>query len=177
MIAVITGGSGSGKSQYAEQFLQKFPQPYIYLATMHGQGTEARERICRHRKQREGKGFVTIEKGTHLEELVWKDRPTVLLECISNLVANEMFDGDRNLQQTEEHIRMELQYMMNISEHIVFVTNEVFSDTLLYDEMTIEYLQLLGRINQWLAQKADIVEEVVYGITLQIKGGRCETVK
>ena len=72
---------------------------------------------------------------------------------------------------------MELQYMMNISEHIVFVTNEVFSDTLLYDEMTIEYLQLLGRINQWLAQKADIVEEVVYGITLQIKGGRCETVK
>lgn len=43
------------------------------------------------REHAAGKGFATIEQGTHLEEISLPKECTALLECMSNLVANEMF--------------------------------------------------------------------------------------
>ena len=64
MFAVITGGSGSGKSRFAEAFLQELcPGEKIYLATMQFLDEEMKERIQRHRQMRAGKQFVTIEQG------------------------------------------------------------------------------------------------------------------
>ena len=54
---------------------------------------------------------------------------------------------------------------------MVIVTNEVAMDGILYDPETMEYIRLMGLLNQRLAEMADQVVEVVYGIPVWLK--RC----
>ena len=57
MLHVITGGSGSGKSAYAEGLVQKTgPGRRIYIATMIPYGEEGRQRVLRHRRVLHGPG-------------------------------------------------------------------------------------------------------------------------
>ena len=56
MITVITGGSGSGKSAYAEKMVTDFGDlERIYIATMFPFDEESHQRIARHRQMREKK--------------------------------------------------------------------------------------------------------------------------
>ena len=64
MTVLVTGGSGSGKSALAEQISERLRQPekpFYYLATMQVWDAECEARIAKHRQQRAGKGFCTIE--------------------------------------------------------------------------------------------------------------------
>ena len=62
MFHVITGGSGSGKSAYAEEKILELGQaPRIYIATMYPFDQESHLRIARHRKMRAEKEFETVE--------------------------------------------------------------------------------------------------------------------
>ena len=67
MILVI-GGSGSGKSAYAEKVALECQKEkrHFYLATMHVFGEEGQKKVERHKRMRAGKGFVTIEQPTML---------------------------------------------------------------------------------------------------------------
>ena len=95
MFVFITGGSKCGKSSLAERLLEQYSLPKYYIATMQPFGEEARAAIERHRKQRAGKGYVTIEKYTDLGEIsLPKPGGAVLLECMGNLCANEMFSEE-----------------------------------------------------------------------------------
>ena len=95
MLVVVTGGSGSGKSAFAEDRVLSFGESRrIYIATMQAFDEESHRRIRRHRRMRSGKGFETIERYTELDELILPKNCVVLLECMSNLVANEMFRED-----------------------------------------------------------------------------------
>ena len=120
MLCLVIGGSASGKSEYAERHVSALPGRRIYAATMQPFGEEGRQRIARHRKLREGKGFVTIEVPADLGGLIEKlrgergagkpgspgwilsdneqDRDhwggyNILLEDLPNLAANELFAG------------------------------------------------------------------------------------
>ena len=76
MIHLVTGGSGSGKSEYAENWLmeqsggQKDLLPLIYVATMMPYTEETKKKIERHHRLRAGKGFRTIEKYTDMYKVV-----------------------------------------------------------------------------------------------------------
>ena len=97
MLIIITGVSGSGKSEYAEQICCRLAgdNKKYYVATMQPFGEEGRIRIEKHKRQREGKGFETIEQyqniGSALDCCDKEERPVVLVECMSNLLANECF--------------------------------------------------------------------------------------
>ena len=92
MMILITGGSGSGKSAYAEQKILEFGAlNRIYIATMYPFDEESHRRIKRHRNMRAEKQFSTIECYTGLKTLTIPEHSCVLLECMSNLTANEMF--------------------------------------------------------------------------------------
>lgn len=93
MMTVVTGGSGSGKSAFAEDKIVSFgPAKRIYIATMHPYDEESHKRVARHQKMRAGKGFETVECYTGLKNLDFPENAVVLLECMSNLAANEMFE-------------------------------------------------------------------------------------
>lgn len=179
MMTVIIGGSGSGKSAYAEDYITKLAgktQKY-YLATMQVWDEEGRAKIEKHRKMRAGKGFITIEQPTFVEEALKKicsKESAVLLECMSNLAANEMFSRENiesSMKVTDKIIRGMEQIKENTG-HLVIVTNNVFEDGVRYDDTTMEYIAALGHINEKLAAMADEVIEVVVGIPVVLKKGR-----
>lgn len=180
MLVVITGGSGSGKSAYAEEvFLtlaeeQKEARRY-YLATMAVMGEEGRQRVERHRTLRRGKGFFTVEQSRDIGDCrIGTGNSMALLECMSNLVANEMFreDGKKEAKEVAEKITAEIETLRHRLEHLVLVTNNVFEDGSRYEKETMDYLIALGAVNRNLAAAADVVTEVVAGIPLVIKGER-----
>lgn len=165
MFVLVTGGSGSGKSAYAEEQILSFGKGRrIYIATMHPYDEESLRRVDRHRRMRAGKGFETVERYIGLSELVLPSDSVVLLECLSNLVANEMFQEEGAGEQTVKEIREGIQSLKKQVRHLVVVTNEIFSEFSSYEGDTHKYEQYLGGLNQELAAEADEVVEVVYGI-------------
>ena len=155
----MTGGSGSGKSAYAESLLSGFENisSRYYIATMQVYGEEGKKRVERHRRLRAGKGFITSEQTVQIDQALkkFKDSDKIsyaaLVECVSNLTANEMFD--ENGQRSEVEV----------------VTNNVFDDGITYDESTMAYIRALARINIELAAWADEVTEVVAGCPVMWK--------
>lgn len=174
MLHVITGGSGSGKSRFAEQqILNLGPARRIYIATMHPYDEESFARIDRHRAMRAEKQFDTMECYTGLKNLAIPADANVLLECMSNLAANEMFEPGAAGENTVAEIMEGIRHLKEQAANLVVVTNEICSDGIEYDPVTTQYQQYLGQINQQMAAMADKVTEVVYGIPLHMKGGKC----
>lgn len=170
MFIVVTGGSRSGKSSMAEGMAQQLCRgEKVYLATMLPCDSECEERIALHVKARAGKGYKTLEKGTNLKEAKLAGSTCVLLECMSNLVANEMYDVSGVKGDVVDHIVEGIECIRSQTEHLIVVTNEVFSD-MEYDPETMRYIDQIGRINQKLVKDAEVFIEAVFGIAVVQKG-------
>lgn len=179
MIHLVTGGSGSGKSEYAENWLmeqsgaQDCMQPLLYVATMIPYTEETKEKIARHHRLREGKGFQTIERYREMHTVIIPENSGILLECVSNLTANELYREDGSMNQVEDTVNRVVngvRKLANSTDILVIVTNEVNSDINRYSEETEIYRRCIGCINQELGNMADLVTEVVYGIPVSLKG-------
>lgn len=167
MIVLVTGGSGCGKSTWAEKLVETMPRENrFYIATMKVYDQESVLRVERHRRQRADKGFVTIEQQTDLAAADLPQGAVVLLEDLPNLLANEMFDegGD------PARIVPALKHLAQTCSHLVIVTNDIFSDGIDYDPSTAEYIRLLAQIGNAAAELSDSVVEVVYSIPVAVKG-------
>ena len=202
MLHIVYGGSASGKSSYAESFAMSLQGDgrLLYIATMYPYkwnttelDPETIQRIERHRAMRADKGFDTVECYRHVEHIVAKRQDVLLLECMSNLLANEMYlepdSNDGGLADTMSEVEKAgvgmsetlspvskkiVQALVNLStrvQDVVIVTNDVFSDggSLTYDESTREYVKNLAEINCALAREAATVTEVVCGIPVIVK--------
>ena len=189
MLHIVYGGSASGKSSYAEIFAMSLQGEgrLLYIATMYPYkwntteiDPETMQRIERHRAMRADKGFDTVECYRHVEHIVAKRQDVLLLECMSNLLANEMYlEPDSNagsdMAETMSPVSNKIvQALIDLStrvQELVIVTNDVFSDggSLTYDESTREYVKNLAEINCALAREAATVTEVVCGIPVIVK--------
>lgn len=189
MLHIVYGGSASGKSSYAESFAMSLQGEgrLLYIATMYPYkwntteiDPETMQRIERHRAMRADKGFDTVECYRHVEHIVAKRQDVLLLECMSNLLANEMYlEPDSNagsdMAETMSPVSNKIvQALVDLStrvQDVVIVTNDVFSDggSLTYDESTREYVKNLAEINCALARVAETVTEVVCGIPVIVK--------
>ena len=202
MLHIVYGGSASGKSSYAESFAMSLQGDgrLLYIATMYPYkwntteiDPETMQRIKRHRAMRADKGFDTVECYRHVEHIVAKGQDVLLLECMSNLLANEMYlepDADDGSDVEKTGIAGEAGFEMSETmspvskkivqalvalstrvQDVVIVTNDVFSDggSLTYDESTREYVKNLAEINCALAREAATVTEVVCGIPVIVK--------
>ena len=195
MIALVIGGSGSGKSAYAEQMAVKAAGngSLYYVATMQVYDEEGKKKVERHQKMRAGKGFLTIEQPRRLEEAAKKVaaesvpaeiasagkvttekaptgvEKTVLLECMSNLVANEMFSDEAKIKQLSHEIISGVTALQDSCDILIIVTNQIFEDGIRYDASTMAYIRLLGDVNRQIVERAEQVIEVVAGIPIFIK--------
>lgn len=189
MLHIVYGGSASGKSSYAESFAMSLQGEgrLLYIATMYPYkwntteiDPETMQRIERHRAMRADKGFDTVECYRHVEHIVAKRQDVLLLECMSNLLANEMYlepdsDAGSDMSETMSPVSNKIvQALIDLStrvQELVIVTNDVFSDggSLTYDESTREYVKNLAEINCALAREAATVTEVVCGIPVIVK--------
>ena len=191
MMELVTGGIGSGKSAYAEEALcgpasspdrgqgnetgtQQDGQRY-YIATMPSWDKETEKKIAKHRAMRAGKGFCTLEWYTDFEERLERaDCPgmegaDILVECLSNLTANEMYMEGGAGKNTADAVIRGILCLRDRCRNLVVVTNDVFSESAEDSPEMRIYKETLGRINCALAEAADRVTEVVCGIPCTVK--------
>ncbi len=167
MFTLVIGGAASGKSEFAEGHALKLPGRRVYLATMEPFGAEGRGRVERHRCQRAGKGFETVERYTDLRGLETLPGTNILLECLGNLTANALYSHQGGGAQA---VLDGIGHLLSRSAHLTIVTNEVCSGGTDYAGDTLTYMQELARVNRVLAAWADLVVEVVCGLPNVLKG-------
>lgn len=170
MRILLTGGSGSGKSTYAERLARSLPAPRYYIATMRSYDEECLVKIHRHQQQREDGEFITIEQQTDVGALSFPVCGTAILECMCNLLANEMFDENGNEREVYDKILAQIDALSQKCDTLIVVTNEVGAGTGEYAPETLRYIDSLGRLNRALASSFDLVVELVCGIELVLKG-------
>ena len=176
MLIYVYGGSGSGKSAYAEQrIVASGEKKRYYVATMEPFATEGRRRIARHRALREGKNFQTIECPVCLEQLEPKERGAVLIEDLSNLLANEIWSGqgrgwDGCDAAFAETVADACKRLAGQHALVIVVGNDVYREGDVCSPEMERYIGLLAECGRKIAAYADEVVEVVCGIPLIQKG-------
>lgn len=173
--------------------------PLLYIATMESDSPAAAEKIRRHRRQREGKGFHLFEARRLAELAAAPSARTALFDCLSNFTANVIFSeessflpggaksagdklmGERTVKIGEcagkigdesgeaERILNSLLLLKERCENLIVVSDAVFSDGFRYDAGTEAYIEILGKICAGLAKRADCVVEVVFGLPNALK--------
>ena len=148
MLRLVTGGSGSGKSAFAESLTtaSEIRERY-YIATMIPWDEECRARIRRHRAMRAGRALPPWSS-PGLDQIQLPAGCAVLLECLSNLTANEYFREDRREpdpvcwgRATEERILAGICRLAECAAEVTVVTDDVFSGGLSYGGETEEYMK------------------------------------
>ena len=171
MLTLVVGGAASGKSEYAERLVLQTALPRYYLATMQVWDAECAARVEKHRRMRAEKQFETLECPLHLGTVRLPARGTALLEDLGNLTANELYDPTGAGEAAASAILDGLDRLAAQCEHLVVVSNEVFSGGANYAGDTDRYLKALAQVNNALAARADTVVRVVCGIPVYYKVG------
>ncbi|MCL2813964.1 MAG: bifunctional adenosylcobinamide kinase/adenosylcobinamide-phosphate guanylyltransferase [Oscillospiraceae bacterium] len=169
----ISGGCKNGKSYYA-QHLAKAQQTssLYYIATMKSVDGEDDERIVRHRRERDGWGFETIEQPCDIENILSKCDcgGSFLLDSATALLAGEMF-SDRGVNEGAAlKIIDGLGQIMDKIKNIVIVSDYIYSDAFIYDELTEKYRKSLAEIDRAAAGGCEAVLEVAYTNVIFHKG-------
>lgn len=171
----ISGGCKNGKSYYAQHLAKRQAaannSPLYYVATMKPADEEDDARILRHREERDGWGFITLEQSLDIGSLRADFTGSFLLDSVTALLSNEMFREDGAVDRTAYlRIAEELEQLADKSGNIVFVSDYIYSDAVKYEELTELYRKGLAWIDRTLAKKCDAVIEVSYGNILLLKG-------
>ncbi len=173
MLIYVFGATASGKSEIAEDMACAAGGERIYLATMEKQSEESEERIKKHRKMRCGKGFVTVEQSRSLIELNLSGK-VILLECMSNLLANTMFEGD-TVHDVEYCVKTVMEDIWHLQRQndLIAVGNDVFGEDVFsgkeYDGMTKNYIRALKEIHENMMRQSNRCVEVVCKIAIERK--------
>ncbi len=181
MVYLVIGTQNSGKSVLAEKLAMETKDPCrVYLATMKVCDDAAKERVAKHRKQREGKGFVTVEKEYGITDVPGEiDKPgetTLCLECVSNLVGNELYDnqesfGVKELLPSEadaagkraefaDRVAAEIKAVADKVSNIILVTNEYEDKNDEFDDETRLYVELLKMVNERISGFSDEIYDL-----------------
>jgi len=167
MIHLITGGQRCGKSEYAEQLtLQQSNNP-IYLATSRVWDDGHRARIEAH-KARRGAQWESIEEEKELSSHDFSGR-LVLLDCITLWLTNIFFDNGEQDDKSLDEAKAILDQILSQDCDWIIVSNEVGLGGHPGNEVAMRFNDLQGRINQYIAHKANRVSLVISGIPLDIK--------
>ena len=162
MILVI-GTHNSGKSALAEELAIGTHDPLrYYLATMEVRDEAGMERVSKHRRLREGKWFITIERTCDvtkaLSDMKDADRSVVLLECMANLVGNEMHrEGSLEESSFVSRIMDDIQFLDAHVHNLIVVTDAYEKNAEGYDDETRTYVRLLDLVNEKLMEYAHAV--------------------
>ena len=172
MSTFISGGCKNGKSFYAQRIAKAMGTPLYYVATMIPHDAEDDARVVRHRAERAGWGFETLECGRDILTCLDRADPAgaFLLDSVTALLSNEMFTPSGMDPDAPEKVARELTEFVRRAPGSVLVSDYIYSDAMVYDEWTEAYRRGLARIDRALAAACDDVLEVVAGQVIVHKG-------
>lgn len=174
MSAYISGGSKSGKSMLAQRVTHAWAAggPLYYVATMLPHDAEDAARIARHRRERAGWGFVTLERGQDILACLDEADPlgAFLVDSVTALLANAMFAPDGIHMDAADRVADDLAAFVRRAPKTVLVSDFIFSDAVLYDGLTEAYRAALASVDRRMAALCDCVVEAVAGQYIVHKG-------
>ena len=175
-IILVTGGSRSGKSLYAQQLAESIHPKRLYVATCPIIDPELSERVRRHKEQRAGRNWDTIEEQTGLRQAVERAGPdgVILIDCLTLWVNNLMYHArQKGHEVSEEDVAQlcsELCACCRASAaDVIMVGNEVGMGVIPDNHDARHFRDLSGRCNQCIADEADEVAFMVSGLPLFLK--------
>ncbi|HBI14430.1 MAG TPA: bifunctional adenosylcobinamide kinase/adenosylcobinamide-phosphate guanylyltransferase [Desulfobulbaceae bacterium] len=175
-ITLITGGSRSGKSAFAQRLAEEEPGSRLFLATSTVTDPEMELRIRRHVRDRQKANWTTVEEPLDLAGRLRQAHrfDTVLIDCLTLWVNNLMFEAVRkNLTLDEDRVREETERMLTAARahpgEVIVVTNEVGMGIVPDNANARLYRDLIGRCSQCVGQAANRVYLVSCGIPLQMR--------
>ena len=173
MSTFISGGTKSGKSMLAQRLAYSAGTPRWYIATMIPCDEEDLARIRRHRLEREGWGFETLECPREILSCLERADPgdSFLLDSVTALLANEMFPPDGFDPVAPKRVAEELCEFVRLAPNTVLVSDYIYADAQLYDATTQAYRAGLALVDRALARCCDNVLELHAGQIIIHKGG------
>lgn len=179
-IVFISGGVRSGKSSFAEQFVAhlKCAGQRHYIASAKRVDREMEERIKRHQRARSYSQhpWITWECPVDLHLLVHKFnvQDVALLDCLTILLANELYRKDRSFVQTDEQVIRSILHAIDVIarkiDTLVIVSNEVLFDGISHDPSVQDYQRAIGRLHQAIVKRAQKAVLIESGMPIWMKG-------
>ncbi len=164
-LTLVLGGARSGKSRFAENLARQHGGLRTYIATAEAFDDEMRQRIAKHREQRAGDGWVTIESTLDPASVLPRDG-LVLLDCVTVWLGNLMHHG-RDLRAEVAKLCAALEVC---PAEVILVSNEVGLSIVPENAMARRFRDEQGLANQSLAEIADNVYFIAAGLPLKLKG-------
>lgn len=185
-VTLVTGGARSGKSRWAERHARESGRPVVYVATASPGDPEMAARIAAHRAARPTT-WQTVEERTAIAAVVRAHaRPgdLVLVDCLTLWVSN-LLTGSAERHVVDDHVSPEhqreieqravaaaeevLNAAREVGASLVLVTNEVGLGIVPATPLGRLYRDVLGRVNQAVASRADAVILMVAGIAVDLR--------
>ncbi len=168
-LILIAGPNSSGKSRYAESLVAQSRAERYYIATMIEQNAENHARIEKHRAQRANLAFETLELPHRVGDAPVTPESVVLLEDVSNLLANVMFERGgcgRDVLADIRQLRQRCGVLLAVT-----ISGLCAGE---YEGETAAYIKDMAWLNAQLSAEADGVVEMQDGVAVWEKGAACE---
>jgi len=180
-LTLVTGGARSGKSTFAELQAKKYAD-VAYLATSIAFDEGMVHRIKKHREQRP-KEWATIEAYKDFlpirDDQEFRRAELILMDCLTVMITNHMIESGidfeactpEEVDELEADIKKEVEDLLDIAKdkEMIIVTNELGMGIVPAYKMGNYFRDIAGRMNQYVASRADHVYFVVSGIEMKIK--------
>ncbi|GGY74563.1 bifunctional adenosylcobinamide kinase/adenosylcobinamide-phosphate guanylyltransferase [Cellvibrio zantedeschiae] len=168
-ITLVIGGARSGKSKYAEQLAINSQLPVTYVATATALDAEMEARIIHHQTRRPVDWALhecPLDLANLLENEAQKEH-TILVDCLTLWLNNQLYkDSTQNFSLLFSEL---VEAIKDSPAKIILVSNEVGLGIIPLGEVTRQFVDEAGRLNQFLAQVADQVIFTVAGLPLVLK--------
>ncbi len=176
-LVLVLGGARSGKSDWAQAQLEASGEAVLFVATATAGDEEMHSRIEKHRASRPAH-WQTLEAPTRVGEAILETNqaPWVLVDCITMLASNLMFNLSEPIDEAEyqQAMQKEIEALIAAWEKQdaswMVISNEVGLGLVPPNALSRYYRDELGRANQRLAQAATKVVFLVAGIPMVVKG-------
>lgn len=179
-LILVTGGSRSGKSKFAEQFL-KDEDEVLYIATSIVCDGEMEDRVNKHKEKRNS-NWTTKEAYVDLDKVIRSNsHQCIMVDCVTIMITNLMFlkrmdfekitasECDELLGFIKGEFNKLVSCCKDSNKTLVIVTNEVGSGIVPENKLSRVFRDYQGYINQFLAEKCDEVYLVSCGLPLKLK--------
>ena len=168
MIVLVTGGTRSGQSRYAQQRAKQLHTTPVYVATARVWDDDFKQRIVRHQQER-GPEWSNFETEKYVSALPLTNR-VVVIDCVTLWLTNFFVDHDQNIEHALREFQQEIDKLeMQQTTTYIIITNEIGMGLHADTAIGRKFVDLQGWANQYIASKADEVIFMVSGIPLQVK--------
>ncbi len=179
-VTLITGGSRSGKSEFAEKILEN-EADVLYIATSIITDEEMEERVKKHRDRRKN-SWETYEGYKKLDEQIELYKgSSIMLDSVTTMLTNMIFENDIDFEKVakaeignvldlaKNEFKKFIDKAKEENKNLIMVTDEVGSGLIPEYKLGRIFRDLLGSLNQYIAALCDEVYLVCCGIPLKLK--------